>query len=139
MKPEITTGNAAVDGGDFGGWFVGDLNTWQVTASPLYSALNFGLRDNHAIEIKWGVHSKGTTRPDGWASTSPFVTLSLLVHGAFNLDFRSSGEKLPAQRCQLRTAGDYAIWGQDCEHTWEAIEDSVILTVRWRSSGQFGG
>jgi hypothetical protein len=31
----------------------------------------------------------------------------------------------------MSETGDYAIWGGDAEHTWSAVRDSVVLTVRW--------
>jgi hypothetical protein len=30
--------------------------------------------------------------------------------------------------------GDYVIWDELIEHTWTAVEDSTILTVRWREA-----
>ena len=133
MKPEITSGNAGQDGLNFGGWFVGDLTAWQEQAGLPDKQADYGLRDTGSLEVKWGVHRKGMRRPGGWAGSSPFTTLSLLVQGSFDLHFRAPGEDLPNRHCPLRSQGDYAIWAQDCEHTWEAVEDSVVLTVRWRS------
>ena len=133
MKPQVSIGNAVKDGLNFGGWFVGDLKTWLEAAEQTDKAENYGLRETGAIEIKWGVHPKGMLRPGGWAAPSAFTTLSLLVRGAFDLYFRPNGEKRIDRYCQLRAEGDYAIWGNDCEHTWEAVEDATILTIRWRS------
>ena len=30
--------------------------------------------------------------------------------------------------------GDYAVWGPGIDHSWEALADSVVITVRWPSS-----
>ena len=139
MKPQVSIGNAVKDGLNFGGWFVGDLKTWLEAAEQTDKAENYGLRETGAVEIKWGVHPKGTLRPGGWAMPSSFVTMSVLLRGAFDLHFRPQGKDIPGQRCQLRAEGDYAIWGKDCEHTWEAIEDTVILTVRWRPVAEIEG
>ena len=132
MNPEITTGNAATDGQNFGGWFVGDLAAWLELAGRPGKVENYGLRKTGAVEIKWGVHPKGTLRSGGWAAPSRFVTISILLRGAFDLHFRPPGKDIPMHCCQMRAEGDYVIWGTDCEHTWEAIEDAIILTVRWR-------
>jgi hypothetical protein len=32
----------------------------------------------------------------------------------------------------LQSEGDYIIWREEVEHTWQAEEDSVIVTVRWK-------
>jgi quercetin dioxygenase-like cupin family protein len=33
----------------------------------------------------------------------------------------------------LDRPGDYIVWGPGIEHTWEAEEDSTMLTIRWPS------
>jgi quercetin dioxygenase-like cupin family protein len=34
----------------------------------------------------------------------------------------------------LENPGDYIVWGPGIEHTWQAEEDSTMLTIRWPSS-----
>jgi D-lyxose ketol-isomerase len=33
----------------------------------------------------------------------------------------------------LADEGDYAMWGPGIGHSWQAEEDSVVVTIRWRS------
>ena len=92
-----------------------------------------GLRDTSAVEVKWGVHAAHTHRPDGWAATSPTVGLAILVSGEFALAFRREGTS-DVTELRLGRPGDYVLWGPTQEHTWWAIADAVVLTVRWPSA-----
>jgi len=51
----------------------------------------------------------------------------LLVQGNFRIDLTETTITLEKQ-------GDYAAWGPGIDHSWEAISDSVVVTVRWPSS-----
>ena len=33
----------------------------------------------------------------------------------------------------LEKEGDYAVWGPGIGHSWQAEEDSIVITVRWPS------
>ena len=125
----ITTGNAVTDGTPFNGWFLGDLTRWSARRD-VPGAHAFGLRDTNVLEVKWGTHPAGVPRPAGWAPASPTVTLSVLVSGEFRIVFRSvsTGEE---REVVLRSAGDYVVSDSDTEHTWCAIQDSVVVSVRW--------
>jgi hypothetical protein len=105
--------------GDKNGWFVGNFPD-----NPIE-----GLRGNQKIEIKWYHHPKGH-RADS-KPTSGELTISILIEGAFSLWFRTAG-KLDENWKQyiLQNAGDYVIWGPKLDHKWEAIESSIVLTVR---------
>jgi hypothetical protein len=137
MQPTVTTGNAAVDGAAFNGWFIGDLPGWLRTrAAPSEELVTAaaGLRATSALEVKWGIHPAGIPRPAGWAPASDDLTLSVLISGHFEVVFRAV-DGGAERRVFLRTVGDYVLSGTDSEHTWRAIEDSVVLSVRWRDSG----
>jgi hypothetical protein len=124
---QITLGNAGTDGSLFKGWFVGDLNQWATEVD----AAAFGLRESSIVEMKWGVHRAGETRPE-WAPCSNKSTLSLLVRGKFLVRFRALDNPEAIIERRLVREGDYAIWGTDLEHTWVVEEDSVIFTIRWQ-------
>jgi hypothetical protein len=133
MLLNVTSGNAAEDGAPFGGWFVGDLPAWlrsraQTNDDALATA---SLRVSSVLEVKWGIHPSGMPRPGGWVASSGVTTLSVLVSGEFEVRFRSR-EGDPERVVRLSKAGDYVLSGADYEHTWRAVEDSVILSVRWR-------
>jgi hypothetical protein len=50
----------------------------------------------------------------------------LLVSGKFRLDLSVGSVTLEKQ-------GDYVVWGPGIDHSWQAEEDSVVVTVRWPS------
>jgi quercetin dioxygenase-like cupin family protein len=75
--------------------------------------------------VKWGVHPAGEGR-DGWATDEQRTTLLILVRGRFRLD-------LSVGSTTLEKEGDYAVWGAGIDHSWQAEEDSIVITVRWPS------
>lgn len=107
-------GNAQDDGIDYRGWFVGSF-----VQAP-------DARATTDVEVKWGTHPAGDARP-GWNPDEIASTLCLLVQGRFKLHFES-------QSVTFRRPGDYAVWGPGIKHRWQAIEDSVVLTIRWPSA-----
>ena len=110
------SGNVEVDGAQTRGWFVGHfLDPDQV-----------GLRATDAVEIKWFNHPAGDRRAE-LVTGEIRTTVLLLIRGRFRLEL-SEGSVL------LATPGDYAMWGPGVDHTWEAEEDSTLLTVRWPSA-----
>lgn len=111
---EIYTGNGVSDGGERRGWIVG-------------SFLPEGIRQQESVEIKYGVHRAGEVRED-WVTDETRTTICLLISGEFQLEFRD-------QSIQLKEQGDYAMWNEDVDHKWHAVEDSVVLTIRWADPG----
>lgn len=111
----ILVGNADVDGaGETRGWFIGHF------VEPSESA-----RHTEAVEVKWGVHAAGESRPTPAAGLEA-TTLSILVSGAFRVSFEG-------QEVQLSRPGDYVLFPPGVPHAWVAETDSVVLTVRWPS------
>jgi quercetin dioxygenase-like cupin family protein len=108
-------GNAADDGRDNRGWILGHF----IESSE-------DVRSTRDVEVKWGIHPAGEKRPE-WTTGDHRTTMVLLVTGNFIVSL-SDG------RIELTRQGDYAVWGPDIDHTWEAKEDSVVITVRWPSS-----
>jgi hypothetical protein len=132
MQLSVTAGNAADDGAPFNGWFVGDLPAWlrERGLGSDEAVAAAGMRASNLVEVKWGVHPAGVPRPGGWVASSGITTLSVLISGEFEIRFRSAqGE--PERVVTLRRVGDYVLSGAEYEHTWRAIEDSVVLSVRW--------
>jgi len=112
----ISIGNAEDFGAPTRGWFVG--NFLDTSAGP---------RLTDDIEVKWSIHPEGDHRPD-IAPGADTVTLTILISGAFEQIF-------PGQqpgRTRMERPGDFALYGPDVPHTWRALADSVMLTVRWR-------
>jgi hypothetical protein len=109
------SGNAAEDGRETRGWILGHfINTSQ------------GVRSSKDIEVKWGMHPAGEKR-HAWTADEQRTTLVLLVEGNFRVDLTETSITLEKQ-------GDYAAWGPGIDHSWEAISDSIVVTVRWPSS-----
>ncbi len=108
-------GNATEDGRDTRGWLLGHF------IDPPE-----GVRSTNDVEVKWGVHAAGEKRPE-WTTDDQRTTMLLLVQGHFRVDLTEGTATLDQQ-------GDYAVWGPGIDHAWEAITDSVVITVRWPSA-----
>lgn len=109
------SGNAAEDGRENRGWVLGHF------IDPAE-----GVRSSKDVEVKWGIHPAGEKRA-AWTAEDQRTTLVFLVSGNFRIDL--SEGSIPLER-----QGDYAVWGPGVDHAWEAITDSVVVTVRWPSS-----
>lgn len=101
--------------GEKTGWFIG-----------AFDGLPEDLRKNEFFEVKWYPHPKG--QKSGPKPPSRALTLSVLISGKFAIRFREGGGE--SVESLLKEPGDYLIWGPGLEHEWEALEDSVVLSVR---------
>ncbi len=101
-----------------GGWFVGQ-----------FVPAELGLRRRTEVELKWGIHPDGEKRPEPWASQTG-TTISVLIEGGLKVTFHIDGSQ---QEVILRTKGDYVIFGPQVVHSWEAIGDTIVLSVRFPS------
>jgi hypothetical protein len=110
-------GNAVEDGRDTRGWLVGCF------IDPAD-----GVRSSADVEVKWGMHPPGDKRPE-WTRDDQRTTLVLLVQGSFRI--RLTG----GVAVDMVRQGDYVMWGPGVDHSWEALSDSVVVTVRWPSGG----
>ena len=113
MAGQWRFGNAAEDRDDRG-WLLGHF------VSPP------DVRHSKDVEVKWGTHPVGEKRAE-WTSDDQRTTLLLLVHGEFRIDLTEGSRVLSSQ-------GDYALWGPGIDHSWEALADWVVITVRWPSA-----
>lgn len=113
----ITTGNTTNNSLDNSrGWFIGH-----------FIGAELGLRHTKDVEVKWGEHLAGERK------TLPTLcenatTLTILLKGKFVIEFSDI-------KCSviLDMLGDYVIFAPKVAHSWEALEDSTVLTVRWPS------
>lgn len=81
------------------------------------------------VEVKWGSYKKGEKRLG--STTDKGYTLSILISGRFaSIIADDEGNEL--ERLEFSKQGDYKLLGPGGMHTWEALEDSIVLTVRWR-------
>ena len=125
----LVSGNALEDGQGRRGWLVGRF---------IPPEMGLRHRADEDFQVKWAEHPRGDqgpkTTPDnlddeGWLLREPArsVTISLLVRGAFQIQFRLANR---VETRRLERPGDYALWAVDVPHRWEAIEDSVVVTFR---------
>ncbi len=110
-------GNANDDADQYRGWLLGQFIAPEIG----------GVRSTDGPEVKWGIHPAGDQRV-GWTSGEDRTTMLLLVSGRFRLELSVGSVTLERQ-------GDYVVWGPQIDHTWQAEEDSVVVTVRWPGSG----
>lgn len=110
---DIYFGKAVEDGQDTRGWVVG-------------SFIPQGIRHSDTVEVKYGVHAKGEARTE-WVTDEDRTTLFILQTGRFAMNFRDKD-------ITLNEPGDYVMWGPETDHRWEALEDCVGITVRWREA-----
>jgi len=90
-----------------------------------------GARHTEAVGIKWASHDAG---PVGeWSTCSQALTLSVLVSGQFQMYFREF-DNGPETIVDLNAPGRYVMFGPDVQHRYEAIVESLVLTVRWPST-----
>jgi cupin superfamily acireductone dioxygenase involved in methionine salvage len=112
----ISTGNAAQDG--IRGWFIGQ-----------FIPPSGGLAHQDELEIKWQQHRKGERR-ERFAHSPKATTISILVNGSLLTRFRLPDE---TREVILNRPGDYIAYGPGLDHSWEALEESLVITVRFPS------
>ncbi|MCA1607078.1 MAG: signal peptidase I [Actinobacteria bacterium] len=108
-------GNATEDGRENRGWLFGHF----IDPSE-------GVRSTKDVEVKWGIHTAGETR-SAWTTDDQRTTLVLLVEGNFRVNLTEGSVTMNRQ-------GDYIMWGPGIDHSWEALDDSIVITVRWPSA-----
>ncbi|WP_156757284.1 signal peptidase I [Actinokineospora pegani] len=110
-----SAGNANDDGAPTRGWLVGHF------IDPTE-----GVRHQDGVEVKWAHHPPGDKRTE-WTADDQRTTLVILISGNFRVDVTGGSATLSKQ-------GDYIMWGAGVDHSWEAAEQSIVLTVRWPSA-----
>lgn len=111
-------GNALTDQVRGSGWFVGQF------VPP-----EFGLRHQTAVEVKWGLHPDRDVRSQPWANGNG-TTIAVLVRGTLRLSFYLDGS---TEEVTLAKEGDYVVFGPEVVHAWEAIGETVVLSIRFPS------
>ena len=83
---------------------------------------------NEDFELQWAELKKGTKREHTKPAHKTAKTLSILGRGKHRITFTETGEEI-----LLEKEGDYVYFDAATEHSWEALEDSLIISVRWPS------
>ena len=117
-KASFYVGNAALDQVRGTGWFVGQFVPPEL-----------GLRHQTDVELKWGVHKNGEKRSHPSANGNS-TTISVLIKGTLHVTFQRNKT---SQGVTLQQAGDYVVFGPEIVHSWEAVGDTIVLTVRFPS------
>ena len=107
-----TSGNGFEDR-DHKEWLIGHF---RGEGHPLYSP---------DVEIKWQTAPKGLAREE-WVTGETRTAISFLFSGKWELEFCD-------RKVVLQEPGDYAMWGPGEDHRWRALENSLVVTVRWPS------
>lgn len=94
-----------------------DHRGWVI--SPFLPPDHPGYSDR--FEMKWGVHSKGGARKVPAEDVT--TTISVLISGHFAITDEDD-------TFELKDPGHYLLSHPGKSHTWRAIADSVVLTVR---------
>lgn len=113
LPPGVGYGNAALDGAENHGWWVGHF---RAEGSPQHS---------DDIETKWSQHATGQ-KNDGVAKNAYGTSMAILIAGVHRLEFSNA-------HVVLERIGDYVIWGPGIEHSWTVLDKSTVLTLRWPS------
>jgi hypothetical protein len=111
-------GNASADQVRGSGWFIGQFVPPEL-----------GLRHQTAVEVKWGLHPDGDARPQPWANGNG-ATIAVLIRGTLRLSFLLDGS---SREVTLAKEGDYVVYGPEVVHSWQAIGETLVLSIRFPS------
>ena len=82
---------------------------------------------NH-FEFKFQKGEKGHVRPPKYAPDPKTKTLPNLIYGAVKISFDNG-----CRNIFLRQEGDYVLFQPNEPHEFEFLEDTLIITLRWKS------
>lgn len=112
MSETIYVGNAGADAPADRGWLLGHFRP------------DGDARHSTDVEVKWGMHAPGERRAQ-WVSGEQRSMLLMLISGRFRVE-------LPGRDVLLAKQGDYVVF-HGVSHSWQAEEETILLTVRWPS------
>ena len=118
LRRSFYAGNAVADQVGNTGWFLGQ-----------FIPAELGIRHQRDLELKWGIHQKGQTRSHPYANGNG-TTISVLVKGNFRVALQVG---TISHTVTLEKEGDYVVFGPDVVHSWQAIADTIVLSVRFPS------
>src|SRR5689334_1430884 len=110
------------------GYFLGESG-W------VFGHMGTGPRKLKDFGLKWMEHRPGPTNDGSWSiCLNPnTATLAVLISGRFTFHFREA-EGQPEIVKTLMTQGQYILFRPPMQHWSEAIETSIVLTIRWPSA-----
>ena len=81
---------------------------------------------NDNFEFKFQNDKKGMCRQPKEVLNPDVTTLAILIDGHVRMNFG-------ARNKYLRERGDYIWWNPDVPHLFEYLEDSLVITLRWKN------
>ncbi len=75
----------------------------------------------------WGKHNKGDKK-DLAKTNKTAKTVFMLMYGKFRFSFPDLQKNV-----LLQNEADYLFFENGIAHSWEALEDSLAITIRWPS------
>lgn len=117
IMPTISTGNLnqkITEHPETKGWVLGHF----IPPNSFFHSNDF--------EVKWAVHAKGETK-EGIVGTADAKTFGILVSGKYRIYFPELNQEVV-----LSQQGDFLTYNATA-HIGEALEDTVLLTIRWPS------
>lgn len=110
----VKYGNGHLDGRQHKGWFVGH-----------FMNQDSDLAKSKDVEAKISFNPTGK-RNEATTLNTVARTITFLVSGSHKLEFGNSS-------VLLERPGDYCIFSNGVAHSWESVDDSTVLTIRWPS------
>lgn len=89
------------------------------------------IRYDEDVEVKVSTHRAGEKRAQ-WTKGEVRRTFFMLMSGRWRLELAVEGDD-ERETIVLDQPGDYVVWGHGVAHTYEALADSMVITVRWPS------
>lgn len=81
--------------------------------------------NNENFEFKFQQETKGLRREPKPVLNADVTTLAILIDGHLRMNFGREDK-------YLHERGDYIWWSPDTPHLFEYLEDSLVITLRWR-------
>ena len=78
------------------------------------------------FEFKFQKESKGFTRKTKKVLQQNVKNLAVLVYGKVRMNFGNENTFMDKE-------GDYIYWSPDAPHEFEFLEDSLVITIRWKN------
>ena len=82
------------------------------------------------FELKFQKEKKGLLRKPKKVLNKNTTTLAIIVYGKIRMNF---GKK----DFLMEKEGDYIYWSPDAPHEFEFLEDSLVITLRWKKPESF--
>lgn len=82
---------------------------------------------SNVFEIKWAKHKKGETK-EMIGTNQVAKTLQILIYGKFKLIFTEENREVISEKI-----GDFVYFEPNNSRTWEALEDSLLISIHWPS------